>query len=416
MLLARTDRREARLALAGLSGRFLALRPSSVRDPFLGGQTGFALVHAAFETILPRRGHAAAAERALGRACGALEMMPSLPSLYHGFTGVAWATQVLTGGATPEVDLLTPIDEALERYLAGDGARWNQPFDLLEGLVGIGVYALERLPRASAKRIIGRVIDRLADSAQRRRPGVTWWSDPTWVARPLRNAPRKGADPAYNLGVAHGVPGVIALLGRVVEADVGSARTRSTARALLDKAVAWLLAQELPPGSVGCFGRGPGPDMSEEPTRLAWCYGDPGIAAALLVAARGARHRVWKRAAIRIGLRAAARPFVTAGVIDAGLCHGAAGVAHIFHRLFLGTGERRFAEAARSWFRHLLEMRGGERRGFAGFPTWGPNRMGEPRWIADPGFLAGAGGVALALIAATTPKADPSWDRVLLLS
>jgi lantibiotic biosynthesis protein len=411
VLLARSDRREALLALDALSRRFLALRPSSVCDPFLtSGHAALALVHAALAVAFPRRSHAAAAERALGRAIGALETMPASCSLYHGCTGVAWVTQVLTGGPTPEADLLAPIDAALEHYVGGTEAGGSETYDLLQGLVGIGVYALERLPRASAKRIIGRVIDRLAESARRRRPGVTWWTDPEWVPIALR----KSSDPAYNLGVAHGVPGIIALLGRVVDADVGVAETRLTARSLLDKAVAWLLSQELPPSANGSFRRGLGPGMSRGPARLAWCYGDVGVAGALLVAARGARQPAWQRAAIRIGLRATARSFETTGVIDVGLCHGAAGVAHIFHRLFLGTGEPRFAEAARSWFRRLLAMRE-ERRGFAGFRTWGPDDRGKPSWIADPGFLNGAAGVALALVAATT-KADAAWDRALLLS
>jgi hypothetical protein len=34
-------------------------------------------------------------------------------------------------------------------------------------------------------------------------------------------------------------------------------------------------------------------------------------------------------------------------------------------------------------------------------------------WQDDPGFLTGAAGVGLALLAATTPV-EPAWDRLLL--
>jgi hypothetical protein len=35
--------------------------------------------------------------------------------------------------------------------------------------------------------------------------------------------------------------------------------------------------------------------------------------------------------------------------------------------------------------------------------------------VADPGFLTGAAGIGLALLAATSPV-EPAWDRVLLAS
>jgi hypothetical protein len=214
--------------------------------------------------------------------------------------------------------------------------------------------------------------------------------------------------------MAHGVPGVVALLGRVVGADV-DAETRRRARALLGKAVAWLLAQELPRGAAGRFGEAVGPGIDPEPSRTAWCYGDLGVAAALLVAARGAKERAWERVAVRIGLAAAARPAAHSGVLDAGLCHGAAGVAHVFHRLFLTTSEPRFADAARFWFARTLAMQG-EHRGFAGFAAYEHGADGKFRWARDPGFLTGAAGVTLALAAAVAEDADPAWDRVLLLS
>jgi hypothetical protein len=69
---------------------------------------------------------------------------------------------------------------------------------------------------------------------------------------------------------------------------------------------------------------------------------------------------------MRIALRAAARPFETAGVVDASLCNGAA-VAHNTYRLFLAT---RFAQAARLWLARTLATRP-ERRGFGGFARTG---------------------------------------------
>ena len=101
-------------------------------------------------------------------------------------------------------------------------------------------------------------------------------------------------------------------------------------------------------------------------------------------------------------------------VTDAGLCHGAAGLGHLFNRLYQATDDETLAEAARFWFRYTLELRRpGE--GVAGFPSWRSNRDGGMSWQADAGFLTGASGVALALLGAVTTL-EPSWDRVLLSS
>jgi hypothetical protein len=57
---------------------------------------------------------------------------------------------------------------------------------------------------------------------------------------PLEPGPRG----YYNLGLAHGVPGVIAFLGKVCAVGVACDK----ARPLLDGAVHWLLEQEGPDG------------------------------------------------------------------------------------------------------------------------------------------------------------------------
>jgi hypothetical protein len=101
-------------------------------------------------------------------------------------------------------------------------------------------------------------------------------------------------------------------------------------------------------------------------------------------------------------------------VRDAGLCHGAAGLGHLFNRLYQATGHPELLVVARSWLERALAMRSLD-RGVGGFVAWGPDAQGELDWRNDPSLLNGAAGVALALLAATTPI-EPAWDRFLLLS
>jgi len=79
--------------------------------------------------------------------------------------------------------------------------------------------------------------------------------------------------------------------------------------------------------------------------------------------------------------------------------------------MFQGTGDQRFHDAALMGFERVLQMKR-EGEGIGGYPAWRPAEGG---WSADPSFLSGATGVALALVAAAT-DVEPSWDRLLLAS
>ena len=253
------------------------------------------------------------------------------PSFYGGFAGIAWVTQHLqTRLMDPDDDDANEeIDQVLKGFL--HQPPWLDDYDLISGLVGYGVYALERLPRPAAVRCLERVIDHLDETAERKPEGITWLTPPYLLPPHQREECPEGY---YNLGLAHGVPGVIALLGLACAAGIASDK----ARPLLDGAVAWLLRQKLTDGEAS-FSSWLAPGVKPSGCRVAWCYGDAGVAASLLLAARCVDDPAWEREALNIARRAAQRPPERAGVVDAGLCHGAAGLAHIYNRMFQATGE-----------------------------------------------------------------------------
>ena len=369
-----------------------------------GGTSGLAVFHAYLATARHSDVDRNTAIRFLEQAVEDVSSTRMEPSLHSGFTGVAWAVSHLERRLRDShaEDTATPIDEVLREFL--DQSPWHWDYDLLNGLVGFGVYALERLPRPTAAACLELVVDRLDEIAERGAQGVTWFTDPELIREEGRNG-------HYNLGLAHGMPGVIALLGAVCAAGVA----REKAHPLLEGAVAWLNAQRLPAGMSSSFPSYLERGLTPTATRSAWCYGDPGIAAALLFAARSTGDRALERRAIEIGLHAAKRPPETSGVVDAGLCHGAAGLGHVFNRIYQAGGEEIFADAARFWLERTLEMQYAG-SGIAGFSAmrWDPD-AGERRPVAERGILTGVAGIGLALLAAATPVM-PSWDRVLLVS
>lgn len=355
------------LAAVDAVARDLTAVAAGSLEPWLSrGAAGVAL----FFTYLARAlGRPEAAERAgelLEQAVDELarSARPSA-GLYRGFAGIAWVVEHLAAGEAEGDDLNAEIDAALLAAL--ERGPWRGEVDLTGGLVGWGVYALERLPRSPAAAMLPLLVARLAESG------------------PIADDP----------GMAHGEAGTVAFLARVATEGPPGLEVGPQLAAAVDGVLGRLAA-----------GEGDGD--------LAWCAGEAGASAALLAAARAAGRADWETAALRLARAAARRYEADAAGFDAGLCHGTAGLSHLFHRFHQATGEPLFADAARRWLAHTLELRRpGE--GIGGFLRRGRSAEGGPGWQADPGFLGGAAGVGLALLAATTPV-EPAWDRLLLLS
>lgn len=310
-------------------------------------------------------------------------------------------------GPEEEEDLNTEVDAAVLRNLPNTDCCC--PYDLVSGLVGYGTYFLERVPKETA--IIGTtaVFDRLAMLAERANAGITWHSGPELLPDWQRERYPEGY---YNLGVAHGIPGIIHFLSEISETHIVQQERSKT---LLESAVNWLIAQKRPQGSLSRFSSWVVPGQESTDSRLAWCYGDLGILAVLWQVAYRANRSDWRQFAYVLLNHCLDWPPDRTGIADAPLCHGAAGVAHIFNRIYQTEGDPRCLGAALLWYERTLAFRQ-PGKGVGGFLSLTrPDPNSSPIWESSPAFLDGSIGIALALLAALTPV-EPGWDRALLLS
>lgn len=405
---AATAARDAVEAIAADLAHRLTAPPEAaapVVSPLAGGPAGIALFFAYAHLTFPDRGLDDLCLQALQEALALVSAAHLGPSLFSGFTGVGWVLRHLEGRIfEAEEDLGEEVESTLLETLTLYPKVW--PTELIAGLSGFGLYFLERLPGERALRGAEQVIDQLAAMAEEKDGAVTWFTAARGVPPSQREMAPNGY---YNAGLSHGVPGVIGFLAAAHRRGVAAGE----ARRLATGAVRWLLAQRLPEGAGSSFPAYGIPGSEPAPTRLAWCYGDPGVAAALWLAARSFGREDWEREALATARLAAGRREGGTGVEDAGLCHGAAGLGHVFHRLFRATGDETLREAALFWLGRALEMRQ-PGQGAGGFRSAESDAAGQMSYLEDPGFLTGAAGIGLALLAAISPV-EPEWDRVLLL-
>lgn len=265
-------------------------------------------------------------------------------------------------------EALATVDDELAATLMARESSGD--FELLEGLVGQGLYALERGRNGRGRELLERVLTALAEA--------------------IENGRLAGADP----GMAHGTAAVIGWLARVL--------VERPEHGLAGNCLHELLVTAIEAGETAL-------DMSQ-PRDVAWCTGGLGSAVALFTGGRAVGQPDWLEVALDRAREFSRISCQDAGVPDVGLCHGCAGVAHLFRRLGIAAQDPDLLAAADRWLTAVLDRRKNASFGVGGYARWTRNG-----WRPAAGFLGGAAGIGLALLAAITPVA-PDWDRLLLLS
>jgi lantibiotic modifying enzyme len=90
------------------------------------------------------------------------------------------------------------------------------------------------------------------------------------------------------------------------------------------------------------------------------------------------------------------------------MCHGWAGLLHIATLMARDTGDDGLAATARRLASEIV-------RRFDSEAPFGYRYWADGKGADQPGFLTGATGIALALLAFTDGRVTSGWDRCLLL-
>jgi lantibiotic modifying enzyme len=330
------------------------------------------------------------------------------PFTYHthagGLAGIGWSIELLAQNEFIDADtndVLESLDPYLHKAMIYDIQ--NKNYDFLHGAVGNGTYFLSRLASPNAKNYVSELVDELEKTSETDDDGSRKWKS-------VLN--REEGNEGYNLSLSHGLASIIAFLGKAVEAGINKEKSSM----LLNGAVQYLLKHKLDrtkfnsnfPSWI---------DIKEpdqlHPSRLAWCYGDLGVALSLWHTAKSAGNKEWEKIAAEVLLDSTSRKDVKENsVIDAGLCHGAAGIMHIYNRAYQYTGNDTFKETTLYWAEHTLKMATHE-DGYAGYKAWHTEKYGG--WLAEAGFLEGVSGIGLSLISLIS-DIEPTWDRALFCS
>jgi lantibiotic modifying enzyme len=326
-----------------------------------------------------------------------------LPTYCSGIAGFGWTLAYLNQQkALCEIDieLLDELDGFLSRKMISDIHSNN--YDFLHGAIGYGFYFLKRLDNGKCVDYLVELVENLHQISIKDKDGSIKWGSIKYDSN---------GEIIYNISLSHGLASIINVLTRIYQAEI----KREKCEYLINGAIKYLLKQEIDHTKYNSYF----PIWSIESdnvlsgSRLGWCYGDLGIAITLWQAGMAFNNSAWKEKAIEVLKHAATRRDLQANLVrDAGLCHGTAGIGHIFYRMWWNTRLPEFKDAADYWFNETLKM-AYHKDGLAGYKAWQGEQYGG--WQNEVGLLEGVAGIGLALMTYHY-EMEPSWDECLLLS
>lgn len=315
-----------------------------------------------------------------------------------------------TLNAQIDFDIRRRLDSAHRRLDAGQLPELAE-FDAVRGLTGYGAYLIRYDTFSPTLSQILHYCVRLTEPIDLDGETLPGW----WVA----SGPSGDPDDRFpgghgNNGLAHGIGAVLALLALAVRRGHTVGGHHGALRTILawldhwkedDSAGTswpyWITRAELREGRSG----------PSAPRRPSWCYGTAGVARAQQLAALALGDEAHQLSAEN-ALVAAVLPDSTQlkATTDSGLCHGLAGLGHLVSRAAADAHPSTVAQL-RAAIPSLLS---------AVCPLDGDPAVVAAGLLASdagPGFLDGAAGLALALLAPSTGTAPISpWDSCLLIA
>lgn len=317
-----------------------------------------------------------------------------------GLAGIGWTLEHMARLNYIEADtnkILSDVDLVLEKRMMHDISEGN--YDFLHGAIGIGMYFLNR--KKKAKRATINLINQLYLKGEEEGDSIKWGSIIDYENKKI----------GYNLSLSHGISSIVAFLSKAIRSGIDDTKTYK----LLKGGINYILSQQNKSDTSFSYFPAIQQEKSEnlKSSRLAWCYGDLGIAMALYHAGITLSDEELLSFALKVLYTSTKRKTLQSGmVVDAGFCHGTAGITHIYNRMYLNTGNPIFLTSMNHWQTKTLDL-AIFNDGLAGYKTYHPEKYGG--WSNNVSLLTGIAGIGLSSISAIS-EVQPFWDECLLLS
>ena len=306
------------------------------------GLSGLSLLYANLFVITRDEFHSKKSIEVLERAIKFLSDGKGGLTFANGVAGVGWLIKHLIKKeilSPLDAESLVDFDELLLENLKSDEYKNNRYYDLLFGLIGKGIYFLEG-SNINDYRALEIIFARLNNLDVASNPEGLWYAM-------LGKEQRNEQNDYFDYGLAHGLPSISIFLTKLYKAGICEVECKHFVQTISD----FLQKQRLK-NRVSQF---PSHSKSSAESRLAWCYGDLGIAFSLLQASIVLGKPSLKEDARRLAVSCTSRTLnnsfikTEGDLIENGFCHGTLGLVHLFNQLYRKIGDDQLVEARDYW-------------------------------------------------------------------
>ena len=333
-------------------------------------------------------------------------------SLFDGLSGVGYAAVCMSQNGEFYQGFINSLNQKIIERVEQNLVEYRKNpvnelfYDVMYGITGTGNYLLNFSYKDEIKDTLNnilRYIMELCDPDYTDIPKFT--VDPH--DSPLFTAIRNKGEKYVNLGVSHGIPGMLLFLIKSYEAGIGDQKQLDTIKFVAnyiskccikkEKEIFWE-SQKI----VGMR------NMGATAARDAWCYGTPGVAYALLRASKILRDEEMYYLAVdsmKLSIKERRE------IISPTFCHGLSGLCCLARKFYEYTSDDYFYGAYTKLLGEIVNLYN-EDAPF-GFKD---KEIKKGRIVSEDeiGLLTGASGVILTILSCYKPVAT-KWDSIFLI-
>ncbi|WP_165423049.1 lanthionine synthetase C family protein [Ktedonosporobacter rubrisoli] len=376
-----------------------------------------ALLYLSLARSFPDEGWEESAHKYLRLAAQRSQQTPLVtPGLYNGSSGLALVVAAFCQEEPRYRRTLEALNEQISRQVldlslpTAIAQSSMGTYDVINGAAGIlGYLCSLPEPPSHVQEAIDVLIHYLIWLGGEEKPGhPNWLIAPEWLNEHDQALYPNGN---YNLGLAHGIPGPLAALSLAWQAGYHLPGQQEA----IEHISSWIRASAISdtwginwPGAIPYTATHPW-EQEMLPTRAAWCYGAPGIAASLRLAGEALGDEELCQMAVTSLETVYRRPAEAIGLISPIVCHGIAGLVAIGLRFAQVSSSQMIRDHIPLQVAQILAACHPDA------PLIVRDQEIPGNFVDDPSFLTGAVGVALVLLAASS-EVEPAWDRILMIA
>lgn len=327
------------------------------------------------------------------------------PSFCSGLAGLAWTLNHYQNNNW--VDSQSYTFNILDKYLETASFDYlkSGKYDYLHGGIGIGLYYLEK---DNSHDFFAKSLELIEKCSVSTDSGIYWVKPNSSVTTSEQEE--------INFSLSHGISSIILYLAKIYK----SGFCKNESKQLIEKSIDFLMQhkyhdqQKCVYPSHLLFNTSSLEYSSGFQSRLAWCYGDLGLAASLLQIGNILDSSQIYDLGNEIGIHTLSRQsFADTGIVDAGICHGYFGIALVYQELFELTSNSKFSVASDIWFEKGLDDL--DQNSIKKFKY----KRGKD-WIETDDLLLGTSGIGLSIInrlyQTELSNDNSNWKTLLMMS